>query len=111
MCAVYGPKRFYAEVIVTVFKTSRVAKRDDFYSKLLFYVKNKGQWNAKSGPKVADGNVAMRTQFSGRFESKLERPGRNLSNFAHTPTHAAKLVVEMFIAIQQHGHLYLICDN
>ena len=51
-------------------KTSRVAKRDDFHSKLLFSVKNKGQWNAKSGPKVADGNVAMRTQFSGRLESK-----------------------------------------
>ena len=73
-------------------KTSRVAKRDDFHSKLLFFVKNKGQWygmvwfyialypvrwtaqsalwNAKSGPKVADGNVAMRTKFSGRLESK-----------------------------------------
>ena len=64
------PKRFYAEVIVTVFKTSRVAKRDDFHSKLLFFVKNKGQWNAKSGPNVADGNVAMRTNLSGRLESK-----------------------------------------
>ena len=70
MCAVYGPKRFYAEVIVTVFKTSRVAKRDDFHSKLLFFVNNKGQWNAKSGPNVADGNVAMRTKISGRLESK-----------------------------------------
>ena len=67
----YGPKRFYAEVIVTVFKTSRVTKRDDSHSKLLFFVKkNKGQWNAKNGPKVADGNVAMRTNFSGRLESK-----------------------------------------
>ena len=45
-------------------KTSRVAKRDDFHSK------NKGQWNTKSGPKVVDGNVAMRTKFSGRLESK-----------------------------------------
>ena len=35
-----------------------------------FFVKNKGQWNAKSGPNVADGNVAMRTKFSGRLESK-----------------------------------------
>ena len=33
-------------------------------------IKNEGQWNAKSGPKVADGNVAMRTTFSGRLESK-----------------------------------------
>ena len=51
-------------------KTSRVAKHDDSHSKLLFFVKNKGQWNTKSGPKVVDGNVAMRTQFSGRLESK-----------------------------------------
>ena len=51
-------------------KTSRVAKHDDFHSKLLFFVKNKGQWNAKSSPKVADGNVAMRTKFLGRLESK-----------------------------------------
>ena len=27
--------------------------------KLLFFIKNKGQWNAKSGPKVGDGKVAM----------------------------------------------------
>ena len=27
--------------------------------KLLFFVKNKGQWNAKSGPKVGDGKVVM----------------------------------------------------
>ena len=40
------------EVTVTVFKTSQNFK-------LLFFVKNKGQWNAKSGPKVGDGKVAM----------------------------------------------------
>ena len=39
-------------ITVTVFKTSR-------HSKLLFFVKNKGQWKAKSGPKVGDGKVAM----------------------------------------------------
>ena len=60
----------YDEVIVTVFKTSRVAKRDDLHSKLLFFVKNKGQWNVKCGPKVADGNVAMRPTLSGRLEPK-----------------------------------------
>ena len=65
----FGVEAFWA-ITITVFNTSRVAKRDDFHSKLLFFVKNKGQWNAKSGPKVADGNVAMRTQFSGRLESK-----------------------------------------
>ena len=47
-----------------------MAKRDDFHSILFFSVKNNGQWNAKSGPKVADGNVAMRTKISGRLESK-----------------------------------------
>ena len=47
-----------------------MAKRDDFHSKLLYFVKNKGQWNAKSGQNVADENVAMRTTFSGRLESK-----------------------------------------
>ena len=33
-------------------------------------VKNKGQWNAKSGPKTAYGNFAMRNFFSGRLDSK-----------------------------------------
>ena len=42
----------HTQVTVTVFKTSR-------HSKLLFFVKNKGQWNAKSGPKVGDGKVAV----------------------------------------------------
>ena len=56
----------------------RVAKRDDSHSKLLFFVKNNGQWNAKSGPKVADGNVAMRTKFSGRLESKGEHILQNV---------------------------------
>ena len=38
--------------------------------KLLFFVKNIGQWNAKSGPKAAYGNLAMRTKLSGRLETK-----------------------------------------
>ena len=41
-----------------IFKTSQsVAK--SIHSKLLFFVKNKGQWNAKSGPKVGDGKVTL----------------------------------------------------
>ena len=55
--------------------------------KLLFFVKNKGQWNAKSGPKVGDGKVAMWKKFTGRLVSKWERTGRNWSNCAHTHTH------------------------
>ena len=46
------------------------ANRDDLRYKSLFLVKNKGQWNAKSGPKAAYGNFAMRTKFSGRMDSK-----------------------------------------
>ena len=42
----------HTQVTVTVFKTSR-------HSKLLFFVKNKGQWNAKSVPEVGDGKVSM----------------------------------------------------
>ena len=80
----YGPKRFYAEVIVTVFKTS----------KLLFFVKNKGQWNAKSGPKVVDGNVAMRNKIFGTFGVEMRACGQKLVKFC-TLTHAAKLVVEI----------------
>ena len=45
------------------------AKRDDFHSKSLL-VKNKGQWNAKSSPKAAYGNFAMRTKFSERLDLK-----------------------------------------
>ena len=51
-------------------RRSTAVKRDDLHSKSLFLVKNKGQWNAKSGPKAAYGNFAMRTQFSGRLEPK-----------------------------------------
>ena len=46
------------------------AKRDDFHSKSLFLVKNKGQWNAKSGPKAAYGNFAMRTNCLERLDLK-----------------------------------------
>ena len=45
-------------------------KGDDLRYKSLFLVKNKEQWNAKSSPKAAYGNFAMRTKFSGRLETK-----------------------------------------
>ena len=51
-------------------RRSTAAKRDDLHSKSLFLVKNKGQWNAKRGPKAAYGNFAMRKKISGRLESK-----------------------------------------
>ena len=46
------------------------AKGDDLHSKSSFLVKNKGEWNAKSGPKAAYENFTMRTKFSGRMDSK-----------------------------------------
>ena len=46
------------------------ANRDDLHSKSSFVVKNQGQWNAKSGPKAAYGNFAMRTKILGRMDSK-----------------------------------------
>ena len=60
----------YAIYLSDTERRSTAANRDDLHSKLLFIVKNKGQWNAKSGPKAAYGNFAMRTKFSGRLETK-----------------------------------------
>ena len=61
----------YASCLSATEQRTTTAKRDDLHSKSLFLVKkNKGQWNAKSGPKAAYGNFAMRTNFSGRLDSK-----------------------------------------
>ena len=61
----------YASCLSATELRTITAKRDDFRSKSLFLVKNKGQWNAKSGPKAAAyGNFAMRKKISGRLDSK-----------------------------------------
>ena len=60
----------YATCLSATWRRTTTAKRDDFHSKSLFLVKNKGQWNAKSGPKAAYGNFAMRKKISGRLEMK-----------------------------------------
>ena len=73
----------YGSCLSATERRTTTVKRDNFHSKSLFLVKNKGQWNAKSGPTAAYGNFAMRTQFSERLDSKLEHAGRNWSNFAH----------------------------
>ena len=57
----------YASCLSATELRTITAKRDDFRSKSLFLVKNKGQWNAKSGPKA---NFAMRKKNSGRLDSK-----------------------------------------
>ena len=90
----------YASCLSATERRNTAAKRDDSHSKSLFLVKNKGQWNAKSGPKAAYGNFAMRTKFSERLDSKLERPGKTLVKFCtltHIHTTAAKLVVRIAI--------------
>ena len=61
----------YASCLSATERRTTAAKRDDFHSKSSFLVKkNKGQWNAKTGPKAAYGNFAMRTKFSERLDSK-----------------------------------------
>ena len=60
----------YASCLFATELRTTAAKRDDLHSKSLLLVKNKGQWNAKSGPKAAYGNLAIRTKFSERLDSK-----------------------------------------
>ena len=60
----------YASCLSATEWRKTAAKRDDLHYKSLFLVKNKGQWNTKSGPKAAYGNFAMRTKFSGSLDSK-----------------------------------------
>ena len=67
-------------------RRSTAAKRDDLHSKSLFLVKNKGQWNAKSGPKA--------NKIFGTFGVKMRACGQKLVKFC-TLTHAAKLVVRI----------------
>ena len=59
-------------------RRSTAAKPDDLHSNSLFLVKNKGQWNAKSGPKTAYGNFAMRTKISGPFGVEMRAFGQKL---------------------------------
>ena len=60
----------YASCLSATERRTTAAKRDDFHSKSLFLVKNKGKWKAKRGPKAAYVNFAMQSKFSGRLESK-----------------------------------------
>ena len=64
------PCPFKCSCLSATERRTTAAKRDDLHYKSLFLVKNKGQWNAKSGPKAAYGNFAMRTKFSERLDSK-----------------------------------------
>ena len=67
------------------------AKRDDLHSKSSFLVKNKGQWNAKSGPKAAYVNFLLCEQnFRDvwiRNKSVRAEIGQILRARTHTHTH------------------------
>ena len=99
----------YASCLSATERRTTAAKRDDYHSKSLFLVKNKGQWNAKSGPKAAYGNFAMRTKFWGCLDSKWEgASGQKLVKLftlthihTHTHTTAAKSVVRISVRPQQ----------
>ena len=79
----------YASCLSATVRRTTTAKRDDLHSKSLFLVKNKGQWNAKSGPKAAYGNFAMRTKFSGRMDKWIRNKsvGAEIGQILHTHTH------------------------
>ena len=66
----------------SVFKTSR-------HSKLLFFVKNKGQWNAKSGRGWESCYVK---KIYGMFGVEMRAYGQKLVKFC-TQTHVSPLVV------------------
>ena len=61
----------YASCLSATELRTITVKRDDLHCKLLFLVKNKGQWNAKSGPKAAYGNFAMRKKKFGTFGDEI----------------------------------------
>ena len=77
----------HTQVTVSVFKTSR-------HSKLLIFVKNKGQWNAKSGPKVGMGKLLCEKIY-GTFGVEMRAYGQKLVKFCKH-TDASKLVVEIW---------------
>ena len=63
------------------------AKRDDLHSKSLFLVKNKGQWNAKSGPKAAYGNFATCEQNFRDVWIRNKSVRAEIGQILHTDTH------------------------
>ena len=67
-------------------RRSTAAKRDDLHSKSLFLVTNKGQWNAKSGPKAAYGNFAMPHNFRDVW-SRNESVRAEICQMLHSDTH------------------------
>ena len=79
----------YASCLSARERRTTAAKRDNFHSNSLFLIKNKGQWNAKSGPKAAYGNFAMRTKFSERFTVWIrnESVRAEIGHILHTDTH------------------------
>ena len=78
------------------------AKRDDLHSNSLFFVKKiKDNGTQKAVQRERMG--ILLNKISERLDLKWERAGRNLSNFAHTHTHAAKLVVRIMSTTSGRG--------
>ena len=67
-------------------RRSTAAKRDDLHFKSLFLVKNKGQWNAKSGPKAAYGHFSIAIFFRDVW-SRNESTRAEIGQILHTDTH------------------------
>ena len=68
-------------------RRTTAAKRDDLHSKSLLVVKNKGQWNAKSGPKASVWEFCYANKMFGTFGFEMKVCGQKLVKFcAHTHT-------------------------
>ena len=76
----------YASCLSATERRTTAAKRDDIHSKSLFLVKNKGQWNAKSGPKAAYGNFAILIFFRNVW-IRNESVRAEIGQILHTDTH------------------------
>ena len=80
----------YASCLSATERRTTAAKRDDFHSKSLFHIKNKGQWNAKSGPKQRMGILLCEHNFWDvwiRNESVRAEIGHILHTDTHPHTH------------------------
>ena len=71
------------------------------HSKLLFFVKNKGQWNAKSGPKVGDGKVVCEIFLRDvNLGVEMRAYGQKLVKFCtHTDTRGNLSSIDIYIYI------------
>ena len=93
----------YASCLSATERRTTAAKRDNLHSKSLFFVKNKGHWNAKSGPKAAYMGILLCEQNVRDVWIRNESVRAEIGQILHTDTHphttAAKLVVRIAASI------------